>query len=164
MSKGPAKGRSKSKARAKSKTKSVAGRRKTSSSAKRGLEIRRNLYGREDVDRRMAAIAGDEFMNSFFDFTHEVCFDQLWGREGLNDKSRSMVTLAIVAAKNETAGLRRHVRGALRNGLSKKEIAEILLHVYVYSGVGPSLVSFTAAAEEFAIIEAEKRAARKTGG
>jgi 4-carboxymuconolactone decarboxylase len=139
-------------------------RRRTSASAKRGLEIRRELYGHEDVDRRMAEIAGDEFMNTFFDFTHEVCFDQLWGRKGLSDKSRSMITLAIVAAKNETAGLRRHVRGALRNGLSKKEIAEILLHVYVYSGVGPSLVSFTTAAEEFAVIDAEKRAARKKGG
>lgn len=140
------------------------GRRRTSASAKRGLEIRRELYGHEDVDRRMAEIAGDEFMNTFFDFTHEVCFDQLWGRKGLSDKSRSMVTLAIVAAKNETAGLRRHIRGALRNGLTKKEISEILLHVYVYSGVGPSLVSFAAAAEEFAVIDAEKRAARKIGG
>lgn len=136
-------------------------RRRTSASARRGLDIRRALYGREDVDRRTDDIAGDAFMHTFFDFTHEVCFDQLWGRPGLSDKARSMITLAIVAAKNETAGVRRHVRGALRNGLSKQEIAEILLHVYVYSGVGPSLSSFAAAREEFEVIAEEKRASKR---
>lgn len=147
--------------KAKTKTKTRPRARRTSASAKRGHQIRRKLYGPEDVDGRMAEIEGETFMNTFFDFTHEVCFDQLWGRKGLPDQARSMITLAIVAAKNETAGVRRHVRGALRNGISKRQIAEILLHVYVYAGVGPSLVSFAAAREEFAVIDAEKRAARR---
>ena len=94
---------------AKAKTKPRPRPRRTSASAKRGHDIRRKLYGAEDVDGRMAEIEGESFINTFFDFTHEVCFDQLWGRKGLPDKARSMVTLAIVAAKNEAVGVRRHV-------------------------------------------------------
>jgi 4-carboxymuconolactone decarboxylase len=129
--------------------------------AKKGLRIRRELIGPENIDAWQAKIAGNDFMKMFFDFTHEFCFGAVWGRPALDYKTRDMLTLAILAAKGQAGGVKRHVRSALRVGLTKREIGEILLHVYGYAGVYASLSSFTAAAEEFAVIEQERKEARR---
>ena len=128
--------------------------------ARKGLQIRRELIGPENIDAWQASIAGDDFMNMLFDFTHEFCFGAVWGRPALDYKTRDMMTLAILAAKGQAGAVKRHVRSALRVGLTKQDIGEILLHVYVYAGVYASLSSFMAASEEFAVIEQEQKEAR----
>ncbi len=134
--------------------------------ARKGLEIRRQLLGPENVDAMMAETIDDDFMMMFFDATHEWCFGTIWERPGIDWRTRSMLTLAITASKGQTGAVRRHIRSALRSGLTKQDIGEIFLHVYVYAGVYNALSAFTAAKEEFEIIEQEQKAARgarKTG-
>jgi alkylhydroperoxidase/carboxymuconolactone decarboxylase family protein YurZ len=139
---------------------STAKPRRSTADARRGLEIRRQVLGPENVDRSLAATKDDAFISMFFDFTHVTCFNDLWGRPGLDWRERSMLTLAIAASHGQAGAVKRHVRSALRNGISKQEIGEILLQVYVYAGVYNALSSFIAAREEFDVIEAEDKAAR----
>ena len=138
----------------------MTSRKSVSALAEKGLQIRRELIGPENIDAWQANIAGDDFMNMFFDFTHEFCFGAVWGRPALDYKTRDMMTLAILAANGQAGAVKRHVRSALRVGLTKQDIGEILLHVYVYAGVYASLSSFMAAAEEFAVIEQERKEAK----
>lgn len=144
---------------AKSPTKKTATkRRRVSALGRRGLEIRRKVLGPDDVDASMAAMKDDDFMMMFFDATHEWCFGTIWDRPGLDWKTRSMLTLAIAASHGQTGAVKRHVRSALRNGVTKDEIGEVFLHVYCYAGVYNSLSAFQAAKEEFAVIEQEEKA------
>ncbi len=128
--------------------------------ARKGLEIRRQLLGPDDVDASMAKTVDDPFMSMFFDATHEWCFGTIWDRPGLDWKTRSMLTLAIDASNNQLGAIRRHVRAALRSGVTKKEIGEIFLHVYCYAGVYNAMSAFVTAKEEFELIEQEEKAAR----
>jgi 4-carboxymuconolactone decarboxylase len=140
--------------------KSKAGKQK-SALAERGLEIRRELIGPENIDAWQKRYAGNAFMNMFFDFTHKFCFGAVWSRPGLDHKMRDILTLGIAAGMGQEGAVRRHLRSALRVGLTRRQIGEIFLHVYIYGGCYNSLRSFLAADEEFKIIDAEKRQARK---
>jgi 4-carboxymuconolactone decarboxylase len=79
----------------------------------------------------------------------------VWGREGLSLKERSMINLAMISALNRPHELKLHVRGALRNGLSREQIREILLQVGIYCGVPAAVDSFRLAREAFAEADAE---------
>jgi 4-carboxymuconolactone decarboxylase len=83
----------------------------------------------------------------------EYCWGAVWGREGLPRKTRSMLNLAMISILNRPHELRAHIRGALTNGVSKEEIAEIFLQVAVYAGVPCAVDSFRIAREEFAAME-----------
>jgi alkylhydroperoxidase/carboxymuconolactone decarboxylase family protein YurZ len=72
----------------------------------------------------------------------EYCWGHVWGREGLSLKERSMINLAMISALNRPHELKLHVRGALRNGLSREQIREILLQVGIYCGVPAAVDSF----------------------
>lgn len=127
--------------------------------ARRGLQIRREVIGEENIDQWMTEVADDEFMRKFFDLTHEFCFAMIWGRPGLDRKTRSMLCLAMLSAQGLPGAIKRHVRSALRAGVTKDEIAEVFLQVYCYAGVYKSPMAFQAAKEVFAEVEAEKAAA-----
>jgi 4-carboxymuconolactone decarboxylase len=98
-----------------------------------GMVVRREVLGDAHVDR---AIAGtDEFTRDFQDFITRYAWGEIWTRPGLDRRTRSCITLAILAALHHDEELAMHVRAALRNGLSREEISEVLLHVGVYAGV-----------------------------
>ncbi len=108
-----------------------------------GMRVRREVLGDEHVDR---AIAGaTPFTADFQQFVAEHAWGAVWTREGLDRRTRSAITLAVLAALGRENEIALHVRGALRNGLSPEEISEVLLHTAVYAGVPAANAAFAIA-------------------
>ncbi|WP_420119472.1 4-carboxymuconolactone decarboxylase [Micromonospora sp.] len=110
-----------------------------------GMTVRRQVLGDAHVDR---AVAGtDAFTADFQDFITRYAWGEVWTRPGLDRRTRSCVTLAVLAALRHEEELAMHVRAALGNGLTEQEVAEILLQVGVYAGVPAANRAFTVARE-----------------
>jgi 4-carboxymuconolactone decarboxylase len=118
----------------------------------KGLEIRKSVLGKEYVEKSIAS--ADEFNKPLQELVTEYCWGAVWGREELPKKTRSMLNLAMLSCLNRPHELKIHVQGALRNGVSKTEIREVLLAVMIYAGVPAAVDSFRVARE--AIAEFEK--------
>lgn len=114
----------------------------------KGLEIRKSVLGKEYVENAMRNT--DEFVQPFQEFLTEYCWGAVWGRDGLPHKTRSMLNLAMLSALGREHELRLHLRGALRNGVTKEEIREVLIQVAVYAGVPTAVSAFRVAREVFA--------------
>lgn len=99
----------------------------------RGMAVRREVLGDAHVDRAVANTT--PLTAPFQDFITRYAWGAVWGREGLDRRTRSCVTLAVLAALRCEEELAMHVRAARRNGLSAAEIGEVLLHTAVYAGV-----------------------------
>ena len=112
-----------------------------------GLKIRREVLGAEYVDRSIAS--ADDFNLPMQELVTEYCWGAVWGRPGLDRKTRSIINLAMLSALNRPHELKLHVNGALNNGLEKKDIMEVLLQVAIYCGVPAAIDSFRAAREAF---------------
>jgi 4-carboxymuconolactone decarboxylase len=113
-----------------------------------GLRIRREVHGPDYVDRVMSAT--NEFDRPMQDLANEYCWGAVWGRPGLDRRTRSLLNVAMLAALNRPNQLRGHLDGALRNGASAEEIREVLLQVAVYCGVPAALDAFRVAREVLA--------------
>ena len=98
-----------------------------------GQRIRRAVLGGAYVDKGQKNV--DPFSQHFLDFTVEHCWGNVWVRPGLTHKTRSMLNLAMLAAMSSWHEFEVHTRGALNNGVTREEIAEILLQAGVYAGV-----------------------------
>jgi 4-carboxymuconolactone decarboxylase len=118
-----------------------------------GTEVRRAVLGDAHVDR--AADHATAFTAPFQAFITKMAWGEVWTRDGLGRRERSMVTLALLTALRAHDELELHLRAALRNGVSAEEIQEVLLHTAVYAGVPQSNSAFSIAqrvlAEEGAI-------------
>ena len=114
----------------------------------KGLEIRRAVLGNVYVDKAMAA--ADDFNQPMQELVTEYCWGSVWGRPGLPRKTRSLLNLAMLSALNRSPELKLHVRGALTNGVTKNEIAEVFLQVAIYCGVPSAIDAFRTAREVFA--------------
>lgn len=110
-----------------------------------GLALRRQVMGDAFVDRALAN-AG-EFSQPLQDLITENCWGEIWTRDELPLKTRSLITIAMLAAMKATTELKGHVRGALRNGCSIEEIREVLLQAVVYCGAPAGIEAFRAAQE-----------------
>ena len=88
----------------------------------------------------------------------EWCWGEVWGREGLSKKTRSMLNLAMISVLNRPHELKLHVNGALRNGVTRDEIKEIFLQVAIYAGVPAGIDAFRNAREVFDTLDAQKKA------
>ena len=98
-----------------------------------GMTTRRAVLGDAHVDRATAATTG--FTADFQDLITRYAWGEIWSRPGLDRRTRSCITLAMLAALSHDEELAMHVRAALRNGLSADDIKEVLLQVAVYAGV-----------------------------
>lgn len=107
---------------------------------KRGYAVRRKVLGQEYVDR--AIDGADDLTRDLQDYLTEHAWGASWARPGLDHKSRSMLNLAMITALNRPHELEVHVRGALRNGVTREEMKEIFLHTAVYCGAPAALDSF----------------------
>lgn len=112
-----------------------------------GLKVRRGVLGAEYVDRSISN--ANEFNWPIQQLVTEYCWGEVWTREGLPQKTRSMINLAMLTALNRPNELRLHVRGALNNGCTKQEIQEIFLQTAIYCGVPAAIDSFKIAQEVF---------------
>jgi 4-carboxymuconolactone decarboxylase len=113
----------------------------------RGLKVRREVLGAEYVDKSVAN--ADEFQRHFQEYVTKHCWGAVWTRPGLPRKTRSMLNLAMLAALGRSNELKLHLKGAVNNGVTKEEMAEIFLQVGVYCGAPAALESFKLAKEVF---------------
>jgi len=108
-----------------------------------GLALRREVLGDEYVDRVFEL--KDEFNGAVQDYVTTHAWGATWARRGddgeltLPKKTRSIMNLAMLAAINRPHELEIHLRGAINNGVSKKEMLEIFLHVATYAGA-PAMI------------------------
>jgi 4-carboxymuconolactone decarboxylase len=112
-----------------------------------GMRVRREVLGDEHVDRAVANTT--EFTQPFQDFITETAWGNIWARDGIDRRSRSMITLAVLTALGREHEIAMHVRAALTNGLTNEEIGEVLLHTSVYAGVPAANRAFAIAQQVF---------------
>jgi len=112
---------------------------------KPGVQVRREVMGDDFVDRALGNAT--EFNQPLQDFINEHAWGAVWNRDGLDRRTRSLVTLAALTALKCPHELKGHVRGALNNGCTVEEIRETLLHCAVYAGVPAAGEAFRAAQE-----------------
>jgi 4-carboxymuconolactone decarboxylase len=98
-----------------------------------GMRIRREILGDEHVDDAVAGTTDDTA--AFQDLITRYAWGEIWARPGLDRRTRSAITLMALVALNREQELAMHIRAALRNGLSREEIGEVLLQSAIYCGV-----------------------------
>ena len=108
-----------------------------------GMKVRREVLGDEHVDRAVEATT--PFTEPFQDYITRCAWGGVWTRDGLDRRTRSAITMAVLTALGREDELALHVRAARRNGLSEQEIAEVLLHTAVYAGVPAANSAFAVA-------------------
>ena len=119
-----------------------------SDACKRGYAARSAVLGEAYVDKAFAE--ADDFSRDLQDYLTEHAWGASWARPGLDFRTRSMLNLAMITALNRPHELEVHLRGAIRNGLTKDEIKEILLHTAVYCGAPAAVDGFRVAKRVFA--------------
>jgi len=129
---------------------------------RRGAQVRRQVLGDAHVDRSLAS--ADEFSRDLQDFLHEHAWGATWTRPGLPLKTRSIVNLGMLVALNRPHELEVHIRGALRNGVTRDELKEILLHTAVYCGAPAAVDAFRIARKVLADIDAAAAAGAAARG
>jgi 4-carboxymuconolactone decarboxylase len=112
---------------------------------KDGLQARTQIMGKEFVEKAFAN--ADEFTQPLQEYITRNAWGTVWCREGLDFKTRSLITLSMLTALGRTQELKGHVRGAINNGATIDEIREVLLHATVYCGVPLAVDAFRAAQE-----------------
>ena len=117
----------------------------TSEAYKKGEEVRREVLGSERVDATMKDPS--DFSYAMMEVTTEFAWGQIWTRPAIDRRTRSFMTLAMLAALNRPHEIAVHVRGALNNGLTREEIKEIFLHVLPYCGA-PAAIDATGVAKQ----------------
>ena len=114
----------------------------------RGLARRQAMFGPNGTK---ALEGADDFTRDFEEVVvTEHCFGDIWDREGLTQRERSLLTCAMLVALNRGPQLRGHVAGAIANGVTKDEFREMLLHASLYAGIPAAVEGFRIASEVFA--------------
>src|SRR5579884_3919950 len=111
----------------------------------RGMRVRRQVLGDAHVDRAIERTT--PFTEPFQELITRYAWGSVWDRTGLDRRTRSAITLAVLTALGREQELAMHVRAALGNGLTQAEIAEVLLHTGVYAGVPAANAAFAIAQE-----------------
>ncbi len=111
-----------------------------------GMKVRKEVLGSEYVEQAQARTT--EFDADFQRFITEMAWGSVWARPGLDRRTRSLVTIAILAALGREE-LALHLRASRNTGVDPHEIAEVLLHVAVYAGVPVANTAFSLAKKEF---------------
>ena len=119
----------------------------------RGLKIRKEVLGEDYVNKSIAG--ADEFTRTMAEWSTEFCWGALWSRPGLDRRSRSIANLSMISALNRPHELKLHVKAAVKNGVTRDEIKEVLLQVAVYCGVPAGIDSFRIARDAFKELDAE---------
>lgn len=109
----------------------------------KGLRVRKQVLGADHVDRSMANVS--DFSTPIQQLVTEYCWGTVWSSDGLERKTRSLINIAMLTALNRNHELAVHVRGALNNGATTREIQEVLIQTAIYVGVPAALESFRVA-------------------
>ena len=98
-----------------------------------GMQVRRRVLGDAHVDRAEARTS--EFDAQFQSLITEAAWGHVWASDGIGDRERSMLTIALLAAMGNFEEIPMHVRATARTGATPRDIAEALQHVAIYAGV-----------------------------
>jgi 4-carboxymuconolactone decarboxylase len=109
----------------------------------RGMSVRRQVLGEEHVDAAVERTS--DFTAEFQDLITRYAWGEIWDRPGLDRRTRSAITLTALVARGQSDELELHIRAALRNGLTRDEIKEILLQSAIYCGVPAANSAFAVA-------------------
>jgi 4-carboxymuconolactone decarboxylase len=113
----------------------------------RGIEVRNALFGAERTQQSLAA--DDPLSRRFQELLTSYCFGSVWGRDGAGWRDRSLMTMAMVAAQHRFPEFETHVRLALRNGVEREVIIELVAHLAIYCGIPTGLEAFRTAQRVF---------------
>jgi 4-carboxymuconolactone decarboxylase len=108
-----------------------------------GIEARKQVLGERHVERSMSRVS--QFSEPVQRLVTEHCWGDIWTRDGLDRRTRSLLNLGMLTAMNRMHEFAVHVRGAVRNGCTEQEIQEVLLQTAVYCGAPAALESFRVA-------------------
>jgi 4-carboxymuconolactone decarboxylase len=115
---------------------------------RRGLALRKQIFGNEAVEKRMAALG--DYGAPLQNIVNAYAYGDVWARPGLERKTRGLVMLGMTAALNRPAEFKVHVNGALNSGCTPEEIREVLLMIALYCGIPASNDAHRIALETFA--------------
>jgi 4-carboxymuconolactone decarboxylase len=118
-----------------------------------GMRVRREVLGADHVDKSLAAVS--DFSRPIQELVTEYCWGTIWGSDGLERKTRSLINIAMLTALNRNHELGIHVRGALTNGATIAEIQEVLMQTAIYVGVPAALESFRTAERAIAEVNGD---------
>lgn len=121
----------------------------------RGLAVRTEVLGRAHVER--ARSSATPFNDDFQTLITQFCWGGVWTRPGLDRKTRSMLTIAMLAALGHHEELKLHIRATRNTGVSQNEVKEVLLQAAVYAGVPAANSAFRHAREVYDQMEKEER-------
>jgi 4-carboxymuconolactone decarboxylase len=110
-----------------------------------GLRTRAQVMGPSYVDRALGAAT--DYTMPMQEFITANAWGNVWQRPGLDMKTRSLITVAMLTAQGKQQELKAHIRGALTNGATPEEIRELMLHATVYCGFPTAIDAFRSAAE-----------------
>ena len=113
-----------------------------------GLRMRKQVMGEDFVEKAFAN--ADEFTMPLQEFVTRNAWGTVWCRDGLDLKTRSLITVSMLTALGRAHELKGHLRGALNNGATPEEIREVLLHAAVYCGAPLAVDAFRTAQEVMA--------------
>lgn len=108
-----------------------------------GLAMRQRVMGSDFVERAFAN--ADDFQAELQQLVTSLAWGTVWPRPGLDPKTRSMITVAMLVALGKRHELEGHLRGALNNGVTIDELKEMLLHSAIYCGFPAAIEGFRAA-------------------
>jgi 4-carboxymuconolactone decarboxylase len=110
-----------------------------------GLVTRTQVMGPEYVDRALGGAT--DYTMPMQEFITANAWGNVWQRAGLDLKTRSLITVAMLAAQGKQHELKAHVRGALNNGATPEELREVMLHATVYCGFPTAIDAFRSVTE-----------------
>lgn len=119
-----------------------------------GLTIRKQVMGEDFVAAAFANTTS--FTQPIQEYITRAAWGDVWQRPGLDLKTRSLVTVAMLTALGKQNELKGHVRGALNNGATVEEVQEVLLHATVYCGIPAAVEAFRTANEVVEAVVAKK--------
>ena len=119
-----------------------------------GMSVRRKVLGDAHVDR--AQSNRNEFNDEFQDLITRYAWGEIWSRPDLPQKTRSLITVALMVALNRGDELAMHLRAAFKNGITRAEIKEVLLQTAIYCGVPAANSAFHIAEQVLAEIEPKR--------
>ncbi|HSQ03331.1 MAG TPA: carboxymuconolactone decarboxylase family protein [Burkholderiales bacterium] len=121
---------------------------------RKGLKVRTEVLGEKHVAASLTD--SNPYARELAEFTTRVAWGMVWSRPGLSRKARSFLNLGALIALGQTHELRLHMRAALRNGVTRKEMAEAVLHCAIYAGFPRAAEARRAMCEVFGELDSGK--------
>lgn len=119
----------------------------------RGLAVRSAVLGRAHVER--ARQRASKLTEDWQTFITQYAWGEIWTRPGIDRKTRSMLTIALLTALGQEEELKLHLRATANTGVSREEVKEILMHTAVYAGVPKANAAFAHARAVFEEMDKE---------